>query len=654
MSVDPTPQDPGAAGYLVGRGISDITGEAAEIGLLGYAKSWQQSAGLHTRLRSRAFVIAHGEQRVLLVVSELATMFDSVHRAVLRTLRDRFGDLYTEQNTMLTVTHTHAAPAGYCHHWFWNGNTHGFRPKTFDAIVDGITESVERAHADLAPANLSLAHGTLHDASVNRSRVAWLRNPDADREFFPEAIDPQTSLLRIERDGALVGSVNWFATHGTSMSNENLLISADNKGYAAYQWERLVKGVDYLADEKPQFVGAFAQTNAGDMSPNLNLRPRSGPTEDEVENTRIIGLRQYEAAAALATGQGAPLTGGVDSRVTYVDMADIHVRPEFTPDGLPHRTAPPVAGASCLAGTDEGPGFPGFRQGRNPVLDTLSRQLPYRLSRRLRETQAPKAIAIPASLSRLTRMMQERFPVQLLRIGHLYLIGIPGEATITAGLRMRRAVAAAVGADLQDVLLAGYSNGFFHYVTTPEEYDAQRYEGGSTLFGRWQQPALTQVAVELADAMREGRSVPLGVLPPDRSGKQRPYVPTPTDAPPAGRAFGDVLVPPGDACRGGDTVKAVFVGAHPGNDPHRGGTFLEVQRREGEPWRTVADDGDWSTTLRWARVGKTGSRITVTWDVPADTPPGRYRLRYHGDARTESAGTPRPFTGTTPAFEVTA
>lgn len=40
----------------VGRGIAGITGEAADCGMLGYGKSDQRTAGIHQRLRSRAFV----------------------------------------------------------------------------------------------------------------------------------------------------------------------------------------------------------------------------------------------------------------------------------------------------------------------------------------------------------------------------------------------------------------------------------------------------------------------------------------------------------------------------------------------------------------------------------------------------------------------
>src|SRR5699024_6576535 len=141
-----------------------------------------------------------------------------------------------------------------------------------------------------------------------------------------------------------------------SMTNRNTLISGDNKGYAAYQVERLDHGVDYLGPEPPEFVAAFAPTNSGDMSPNLHHRPGSGPTEDEFANTRIIGARQAAAATDLTTGHGSAVTGGLDAVAGYVDLSDFEVRPEFTGDGRSHRTGPAVAGAAALAGTDEGPG----------------------------------------------------------------------------------------------------------------------------------------------------------------------------------------------------------------------------------------------------------------------------------------------------------
>lgn len=638
--------------YLAGRGLADITGEAAGCGMLGYGKSDQKSAGIHLRQRARAFVFAEESgARLLLVVAELPLVFDSVRREVLRRLGARFGARYEAANTMITGTHTHCGPGGYSHHALYNTTTGGFHPKTFAAIVDGIVEAVERADADVAPAELALAFGELHDASVNRSPTSFALNPASERDFFPEAVDPQTTLLTIRRDGRLVGAVNWFATHGTSMTNRNRLISSDNKGYAAYAWERLEAGVDYLAASDPALVAAFAQTNAGDMSPNLNRRPGSGPTEDEFANTRIIGERQRAAAARLVD-VGAPVTGGLDCRLTHVDLSDFAVDARFCPDGRPHRTSGPYAAAAQIAGTDEGKGFAGFRQGRNPAFDAMSAQVAYRLFPRLRDSQAPKALVLPRGVNRVVPLIQERVPVQLLRLGPLYLIGVPAEVTIVAGLRLRRAVAAIVDAPLSHVLVAGYSNGYIHYVTTPEEYVGQRYEAGSTMYGRWELPALVQVASELAEAMRDGRPVPPGTPPPDLSGRVKAERRVAVDAA-AGGDFGAVLVPPRARYRGGETVRAEFVGASPNNgDLRRGSTFLTVEMATGSGWGRVADDGDWSTRFHWRRVGRHGSRIVVSWEVPAAVAAGRYRLVYQGEARGPD-GTDAPFVGRTEPFEVT-
>jgi neutral ceramidase len=203
---------------------------------------------------------------------------------------------------------------------------------------------------------------------------------------------------------------------------------------------------------------------------------------------------------------------------------------------------------------------------------------------------------------------------------------------------------------LTHVLVAGYSNGYIHYVTTPEEYMAQRYEAGSTMYGRWELPALVQTVTLLATALRDGAAVERGTPPPDLSARAKGKGRARPDAQ-SGGAFGDVLVRPRPAYRGGDTARAEFVGAYPNNDLRRGATFVEVQRAADDAWVRVADDSDWTTKFHWRRAGRAGSRVTVSWDVPPDTAPGRYRLVYHGDV-LDADGTMREFSSATGPFEV--
>ena len=95
----------------------------------------------------------------------------------------------------------------------------------------------------------------------------------------------------------------------------------------------------------------------------------------------------------------------------------------------------------------------------------------------------------------------------------------------------------------------------------------------------------------------------------------------------------------------------MFASAHPNNDLRRGGTFLEVRRREGDRWVAIADDGDWSTTYRWSREGASTSSATVTWDVPPNASGGEYCIAHGGDAK-DATGSTTPFEGRSPAFTV--
>ncbi|MEB3372162.1 neutral/alkaline ceramidase [Saccharopolyspora mangrovi] len=632
-----------ATGYRVGRGVADVTGPAAENGMMGYSMPQQQTAGIHLRTLARAFVVDDGANRVVFVTVELGALFQSVHQEVLRRLAENYGGLYTEQNVLLNATHTHAACGGDSHYAAYDLATLGFQQQVFDAVVAGITEAIGAAHDDLAPGTVSLGRAELTDASVNRSRSAFDLNPAADTAHFPQAIDPAVTVLRFTRGGRDFGAIAWFATHGTSMTNGNHLISSDNKGYAAFAWER----------GDPEFVACFAQTNAADMSPNLNLEPGSGPTEDEFDNTRIIGQRQFAAAKRAFDSAGTPMRGPVESLLCYVDLSEVTVDGRFTPDGRTHRTCTAAIGLSMLAGsTEDGPGIPIGEGIRNPLLDWLGgADVP--IPPELADEQAPKPVAVPFGAMEPHPWCPEVLPLQLMRIGELYLVAGPAEYTIVAGLRIRRSVAAELGVPLENVLMQGYANAYSQYVTTPEEYDSQQYEGASTLFGRYTLPAHQQEFTRLAAAMRTGTRVPLGPVPPDMTGTLPNFQPGVVfDAAPPGRDFGDVLAEPARGYHRGEQVVAEFVTGHPKNDLRRGGTFAEVQHLVNGRWRTVADDRHWSTKYHWKRSGVASSTATITWDIPAAAPAGRYRIVHSGDWKAAGSGEIAPFTGTSRNFLV--
>ncbi|GAB3813334.1 neutral/alkaline ceramidase [Kribbella italica] len=635
--------------YLVGSGISDVTGPAAENGMMGYSKFGQNTTGIHQRLRARAFIAVDqaSRQRVAYVNADLGMIFQAQRDAVLAKLQQRYGDLYGERNLLLSATHTHSGPGGQSHNLAYNLSILGFQKQAFDATVDGIVEAVVEAHDNLRPGTVSLGRSELTDASVNRSRTAFDQNPAADRAAFPQAIDPAVTVLRFQQGAREIGAINWFATHPTSITNENTLISPDNKGYAAYRWEHDLKGVRYLDDDSTGFVAAFPNTNAGDMSPNLNLRPGSGPTEDPLTNEQIIGRRQQSAAQQAYNGPRATIAGSIDARMRFVDMSAVQVDPRYTPDGQPHRTCPGVVGVSTLAGSvEDGPGIPIIPEGvTNPFFELLK---PFNVDVPpwLISCQSPKAPAVPTGQLQAT---PDVVPIQLVKLGQLHLIAVPGEVTIVSGLRLRRTVAQELGVPLENVLVQGYANAYSQYVTTPEEYQLQQYEGGSTLFGKYTLPAYQQEFAKLATALKENQPVALGARPPRPiTAELNLQTGAVLDTPPLFKSFGQVLTDAKPAYQVNQTVTVTFVTGHPKNNLHRNGTFLEVQKLNGGQWQRVADDSDWDTTYRWTRGGIADSKATITWKAGA---PGTYRIVHHGDAKALT-GTITPFTGTSRTFTV--
>ncbi|TJZ76816.1 alkaline ceramidase [Rhodococcus oryzae] len=646
-------RSPQGAGLRVGVGISDVTGPVAENGMMGYSSFEQISQGLHQRTRARAYVFADAsDARVVYVCVDTCMVFQSVHDAVLRRLHDAFGDTYTERNVMLTAVHSHAACGGASHDYAYNLAIMGFQQQVFDSEVNGIVDAITTAHKTLSAGSLAYGRSELADASVNRSRVAFDRNPQRDKDYYPLGIDTSMRTLRIAQGGKDIGAINWFATHCASLTNENYLISGDNKGAAAYFWEHDIEGVRYL-DGSPEFVAAFPQTNSGDMSPNLQLEPGKGPTDDEFENTRIIGERQV-AAARKAYADADPMSSTtVDSRVMYLDMANQVVDGRFTPDGQQRRTAPACVGAAMSAGsTEDGPAIPIFPEGaRNPMVDALG-GMNAPVPNWLADAQAPKLVLVAVGLLPPDGWVPHVLKIQIIRIGDLYVVGGPAEFTIVSGLRIRRTVAEELGVPLENVIFQGYANSYSSYCTTPEEYEAQQYEGGSTLFGRNTLPAYQQGYAQLAGALRTGGEVPRGPAPRDMSAFQPNFVAGVTfDEPAPGRAFGDVLVQPNPQAAAGQQVVAEFVTGHPKNNLRHGATYLEVQRRDGGRWVRHADDGDWSTKYRWRREGSNASVARITWDVPEGTPAGRYRIQHFGDQKSRD-GKISEFTGTSAEFTV--
>merc|ERR1719174_2263599 len=111
----------------------------------------------------------------------------------------------------------------------------------------------------------------------------------------------------------------------------------------------------------------------------------------------------------------------------------------------------------------------------------------------------------------------------------MYIAPVPGEFTTMSGRRMRETIRKTVeevsDAKNTKVVVAGLSNTYTHYITTFEEYQKQRYEAASTIYGPHTLLAYIQQFDRITKAMLLGENVEAGTPPPDLSGQEISFVP---------------------------------------------------------------------------------------------------------------------------------
>lgn len=692
----PTPlkcRDTAANGsqYLLGVGKADITGPVVEINLMGYANASQVGKGLRQRLYSRSFIIGdveNPEDRFVYMVLDTQSGDTAIRHGILQGLA-ALGEeyaVYGQQNVAVTGTHSHSGPGAWLNYLLPQITAKGFNKPSYQAIVDGGVESIKRAHANLAPGHLSIGTTQIEDASISRSAYAYLQNPADERAKFDHNVDKTMTLLRFVHtsdsgDDKDIGVLNWFAVHGTSLLGNNSIVTGDNKGVAAWLFEKST-GDD-------AFVAGFSQANVGDTSPNIlgaycesgsqagqecdfktslcdgksqpchGRGPYPGLNDGGTASGYEIGQRQYQGAKDLFDDSSAftAVTGNViRSLHQFVDFSTFHFS---LSNGTAVRTCPGALGYSFAAGTSDGPGAFDFTQGDsgegdNPLWAVVGGLL-HAPNDTQKECQGAKPILLDVGETSTPYPWSPNIvDVQLLRVGQFFIVVSPGEATTMSGRRWREAVQtnAASLFDLNDtepvVVLGAPANSYTHYIATPEEYSVQRYEGASTLYGPWTLDAYLNKSVELLPYLDPATSADLPTLDP---GPSPPILVNESlsfitgvvvDNPPILKSFGDqVSAPAKKTFSAGESISAKFVGANPRNNFRLGGTFAGVEKFNAGTgkWTRVRDDADWSLLYEWKRTSTVlgTSEVTITWETkweagswkPDSSTPGTSRL--HGD-----------------------
>ncbi|OTB12075.1 hypothetical protein K445DRAFT_66988 [Daldinia sp. EC12] len=684
--------------YLIGVGKADITGPVVEINFAGYADLSQTGTGLRQRIYSRAFIVGdtnNPSDRFVYLVLDTQSGDTAVRFGILdgiAALGDDYA-VYSSGNVAVTGTHAHSGPGAWFNYLLPQVTSLGFDKQSYQAIVDGAILSIKRAHESLTEGYLDFGAVNITDGNLSRSLYAYLANPAQERAQYDDDVDKEMTVLKFQRasDGKNIGILTWYPVHGTSIYQNSTHVAGDNKGVAEVMFEKAMEGEDSAASG---FVAGFSQANVGDTTPNTlgawcddgsgqqcSLENSTcadgksqhchgrGPLFDKLDlgiaSCYEIGKRQYDGARSVydsLSSSGTPVVGStVKAFHFYHDMSFWKFQLE---NGTEVQTCPAALGYSFAAGTSDGPGAFDFTQGdsgepsASPVWEVI-KSLLRAPSPQQKACQNPKPVLLDVGeLSEPYPWSPNIIDVQLLRVGQFVIIISPSEATTMAGRRWRAAVKAAA-ADIVEtepkIVLGGPANTYAHYLTTPEEYGVQRYEGASTLFGQWELPAYINLTVSNIKylAPDSSSSPDPGPRPPDNRKSSLSFITgVVQDNAPLGKSFGDVISQPAERYARGAVVNATFVGANPRNNLRLNGTFTAIEKRDGESWTQVRDDSDWSLVYTWKRTDSIlgYSEVTVSWETESDAEAGTYRIKYYGDSKALIGGAITAFDGTSHTF----
>ena len=587
-----------------------------------YAKSFEPSNGIHTRVRASAIVIEQGGEKFALAQADLGGLPFALTQEVLKRVEDTG---VTGERLLLSATHTHSSTGP-----IWPGDSTGygllggdvFDPRIFELTAEGIAEAIRAANERLEPARVGTGVAEITNASRNREFDPFKLNPEVQGKTEEEAralsIDREVHVVRVDAaDGEPLGVWSSFAIHPTSFGDSNLLLSGDNAATAEREAEAAI--AQEAADEghpgaRP--VNVWTNSNEGDISPN------GGPDRDGSDDLQYVknsfgsanlaGRRTAAGIVAAWRNAEAQMRDDVDIGARRSIMAfDGTTLTEHT--GEERVTGPvPELGIGVVSEGICGPNRPPPEAHGNKITVAGGPLIP------------------------------NTAPVSVWRIGSHGIVALPSEVTKTQGERIRKALVADSGGRILRFALAGLTNSYNSYTATPEEYDACTYEGGFTLFGRLQGPRYGAVSRGVLAALIAGTQPPSVLEPPPTAlGGE---IPTVDQTPAAGQT---VAEPAPTVARYG---RATFTwkGGDPAADAPRNATFVALQREVGPgDWRTVGtDDGVFDTTAFDEDTGE----WTETWQFTECDPLGTYRFRVTGQADRGSGV--EPYSVTSRSFEL--
>ncbi|MCX6628757.1 MAG: neutral/alkaline non-lysosomal ceramidase N-terminal domain-containing protein [Candidatus Solibacter sp.] len=501
------PAAPSLDHFTAGAGKAEITPPPG-IPMGGHGPAGRVARGYWTRLHARSFYFDDGRgHRLALVSAELFAIPAGLHAKVLQAV-NRSQRLLPEE-LVLAASHTHHGPANFASAEIYNsfaGPLPNFDPVLLDflaaQIASAIVDSIADAHATAArPHELRFYRGSAPGVQRNRAIAPFFANPDALRAGILQrslslgatcpdgttqgcprylAVDPALQLIEILRDGKPRALLLFFAVHPTSITHDADLYSGDLAGIACAMLEKdrapvagFFNGAegdispDWLAQDRDDAIHLAGRLATPGVDAAAQEQPRAQRTRFQADTNPRIEVRRKTVANNWRDTDGvgfaskpmcgaAELGGAEDGRTIFYNYGWRAEARKPAPSG------------------EHGPKEPGLE---GPVASALESVDSHSLAKAVKVLR-PARFLSPGIFPALV-------PVTWAQLGSFSFAAIPVEATTAAGWAIRQAARA-------DVIL-GLANEYIGYTTSAPEYEAQQYEGASTLLGPGQAAGLARL-----------------------------------------------------------------------------------------------------------------------------------------------------------------
>lgn len=383
--------------------------------LSGYVARIAPSTGVHKPLYARTVLLQSGATKCAIISADIVGFSRKSVERIRSSIQDRTG--IPSENIMLAGTHTHSGPAT-----LKLRECGEISPDYLRYLEKRVVELVELASQNLCEVLYAHCYGKASIA-LNRRRHDFEPGDDPDSEKCGLVDRTVNALSFRNADGEFVGTILNYACHAVVLGADNLLISPDYPGVATELLERELGGVALF------FNGACG-----------NINPiKRGSFDYADEAGRTIG---EEALKCLKASE-------------FIPTDTLKVRSETL--------ALPLM--SCPSQEELKEELQRYRQELRLAQDenNLARIKQFRAMVLWVEEMLD---ALPTG-SVPDRAIAE---LQLINIGDVCLVGVPGELFVELGLRIKELLPS------KHIFVIGYANGCIGYIPTDSAIEEGGYE----------------------------------------------------------------------------------------------------------------------------------------------------------------------------------